>query len=62
MLPNGAADVYSPIPAEQFYKEMSESVTKYSADPNWSGWYGFKNLENKFVALQIRTVIGVEEI
>lgn len=62
ILPNGKIDVVSPITAEQFYREMTETVTKNSTDVNWTGWYGFKNIKKKFTAVNIRMVIGVEEL
>ena len=59
---NGEKKLHSPIPPQQFYQEMVRIKQENATNPVWSGWYEFRTATGKFMALNIATIIGVEEV
>ena len=57
-----AIDVLSPVPREQFLKEMVEAINEHGARPEWSGWYTLTTLEGKLVSVRVREVGIAEEL
>tara|TARA_B100000749_G_scaffold272888_1_gene255228 strand:+ start:2229 stop:2558 length:330 start_codon:yes stop_codon:yes gene_type:complete len=66
----GPIDVMSPIPKEQFLVDLLAEIQARGADPNFSGWYGFrvidkskaKNKKERTVSVMVRQIVGVEEL
>jgi hypothetical protein len=55
-------DILSPVPREQFVKEMVEAINEHGARAEWSGWYTLKTIEDKVVSVRVREIGAVEEL
>ena len=65
----GSVDIFSPMPKEQFLVDLISEITAKGADPQWSGWFGFKvkpkttkDKKNRTVSIMVRQIVGVEEL
>ena len=64
----GSVDILSPMPKEQFLVDLISEITAKGADPNWSGWFGFrvkpdrKSKKERTVSVMVRQIVGVEEL
>ena len=65
----GSVDILSPLPKEKFLVDLISEITTNSADPNWSGWFGFRvkpksktDKSTKTISVMVRQIVGVEEI
>ena len=65
----GSVDILSPMPKEQFLVDLISEITAKGADPNWSGWFGFrvkpkttKDKKERTVSVMVRQIVGVEEL
>ena len=56
------------MPKEQFLVDLISEITAKGADPNWSGWFGFrvkpdrKTKKERTVSVMVRQIVGVEEL
>jgi|3_EtaG_2_1085321.scaffolds.fasta_scaffold00712_15 hypothetical protein len=55
-------DIISPVPREQFIKEMVEAINEHGARPEWSGWYTLKGINGKIVSVRVREIGAAEEL
>lgn len=65
----GSVDILSPLPKEKFLVDLISEITTNSADPSWSGWFGFRVIpknksdkKNRTVSVMVRQIVGVEEL
>ena len=65
----GSVDIMSPMPKEQFLVDLISEITAKGADPQWSGWFGFrvkpksaKDKKERTVTVMVRQIVGVEEL
>ena len=65
----GSVDILSPLPKEKFLVDLISEITAHGADPNWSGWFGFRVMPTKktdkksrTASVMVRQIVGVEEI
>lgn len=55
-------DILSPVPRDQFLKEMVEAINENAARPEWSGWYTLKTIAGKIVSVRVREIGAAEEL
>ena len=65
----GSVDIMSPMPKEQFLVDLISEITAKGADPQWSGWFGFrvkpksaKDKKERTVSVMVKQIVGVEEL
>tara|TARA_R110000737_G_scaffold331568_1_gene347906 strand:- start:52 stop:330 length:279 start_codon:yes stop_codon:yes gene_type:complete len=55
-------DIASPVPREQFIKEMVEAINENGARAEWSGWYTLQTVDGKIASVRVREIGIAEEI